>query len=140
MAKSYVYEHVVTPQDATVQGIAYDGSYVEWACTARERMIIEHTDMTHFTWPGFLTGELYLRYISPAFLNDRVEVRVTIGEVTPEKGRARLIFRFVNKATQQLLAEGHQVIFFADPATGKRIPIPGELLKVLDTFSTETAW
>jgi acyl-CoA thioesterase FadM len=139
MAKSYVYEHVVTPQDATVQGMAYDGSYVEWACTARERMIIEHVDMTHFTWPGFLTGELYLRYISPAFLNDRVEVRVTIGEVTPEKGRARLTFRFVNEATQQLLAEGYQVIFFSDPATGKRIPIPNEFLKVLDIFGAEAA-
>lgn len=137
MGKGYVYEHVVTPQDATVQGMAYDGSYVEWACTARERMIIDHMDMTSFTWPGFLTGELYLRYISPAFLNDRVEVRVTIGEITPEKGRARLMFRFVNKASQQLLAEGHQVIFFADPKTGKRIPIPDEFLTLLDSFSTE---
>ena len=137
--KGYVYEHVVTPQDATVQGMAYDGSYVEWACTARERMIIEHIDMTHFTWPGFLTGEIYLRYISPAFLNDRVEVRVTIGEVVPEKGRARLAFRFVNKASQQLLAEGYQVIFFADPTTGKRIPIPNEFLKLLDIAGAEAA-
>lgn len=134
MAKGYVYEHVVTPQDATVQGMAYDGSYVEWACTARERMIIEHIDTTHFTWPGFLTGEMYLRYISPAFLNDRVEVRVTIDEISQEKGRARLKFHFINKASQQLLAEGHQVIFFADPQTGKRISIPNEFLTALRDF------
>ncbi|MDY7042320.1 MAG: thioesterase family protein [Chloroflexota bacterium] len=134
MAESYVYEHVVTPQDSTVLGMAYDGSYVEWACTARERMIIDNVDTTHFTWPGFLTGEIHLRYISPAFLNDRVEVRVNIGDVSPDKGRARLIFRFVNKASQQLLAEGYQVIFFANPTDGKRIPIPDEFLKVLDIF------
>ena len=40
MPKEYVYEHEVTLRDATTSGIAYDGSYIEWACTARERMIV----------------------------------------------------------------------------------------------------
>ena len=63
MAKGYIYEHMIIPRDVTDQSIAYDKSYIEWACTARERMIVEHLE----TRPRFLVGETYLRYMTPAF-------------------------------------------------------------------------
>ena len=132
MAKGYVYEHVVTPADATFRGLAYDGSYHRWACAAREQMITEYIDSTDVIWPGFLVGESYLRYRSPAFMNDRLEVRVTVGDHVPEKGWARLEFRFVNQTSLNVLAEGYQTIFFTDPETGKRVPIPEEFLKLIE--------
>jgi len=130
MTKGYVYEHVVTPRDATISGIAYDGSYIEWACTARERMMVEHLDMTQITSPWFLVGETYLRYMNPAYLNDRIEVRVTMGDHHVEKGYAKLDFRFMNKASGQLVAQGYQTIFFHDSKTGKHIPIPNEFMRL----------
>jgi acyl-CoA thioesterase FadM len=36
-----------------------------------------------------------------------------------------------------LIRRTDQVIFFADPKTGKWIPIPDEFLTLLDSFSTE---
>jgi acyl-CoA thioesterase FadM len=125
---AYVYEHIVTPRDATVQGIAYDISFLEWACTARERMIIEQLGPDQVQWPWFLTGEVYLRYIHPAILNDRVKVQVTVTDVEGEKGRMRLVFNFTNQDTGQLLATGYQIIFFSDPETGRRVEIPPEFL------------
>lgn len=133
MAKGYIYEHVVIPRDVTDQSITYDESYVEWACTARERMIVEHLE----TRPRFLVGESYFRYMSPAFLYDRLEIRVTVGDYNVDKGRVRLNFRFSNKASGQMLAEGYQVIFFYDWKSGKRIPIPGEFLKLTDIGTVE---
>lgn len=133
MAKGYVYEHVVTPRDVTVQAIAYDESYVEWACTARERMVVEHLKAR----PGFLVGETYLRYLTPAYLYDRVEIRVTVGDYHVDKGRVKLEFRFSNKASGQMVAEGYQVIFFHDFKTGKRTPIPDEFLKLADIGTAE---
>jgi len=132
MAEEYIYEHVVIPRDATTSGIAYDGSYIEWACTARERMFADYMDMTGVTSPWFLVGEVYLRYMSPAYLNDRIEVRVTVGDHHVEKGYAKLDFRFINKARTQLVAQGYQVIFFHDSRTGKRIPIPKEFMRLLE--------
>jgi len=128
MAKGYIYEHVVTPRDVTAQAIVYDESYVEWACTARERMIVEHTESR----PRFLVGETYFRYLNPSYLYDRVEIRVTVGDHHVEKGRLKLDFRFSNKASSQMLAEGYQILFFHDFESGKRIPIPEEFLKLVD--------
>ncbi len=133
MAKGYIYEHVVTPRDVTAQSIVYDESYMGWACTARERMIVEHLE----AHPRFLVGETYLRYITPAYLYDRVEIRVTVGDYHIEKGRVRLDFRFSNKISGQMVAEGYQVIFFHDFDTGKRIPIPDEFLKLVDIGTVE---
>jgi acyl-CoA thioesterase FadM len=133
MAKGYIYEHVVTPRDVTAQSIAYDESYIEWACTARERMIVDHLEGR----PRFLVGETYLRYITPAYLYDRVEIRVTVGDYNVEKGRVKLDLRFSNKASGQMVAEGYQVIFFHDFNSGKRIPIPAEFLKLADIGTVE---
>jgi acyl-CoA thioesterase FadM len=132
MPKEYLYEHVVTPRDATTSGIAYDGSYIEWACTARDRMIVDLLDVSGITFPWFLIGETYIRYMSPVFLNDRMEVRVTVGDHNVEKGYAKLDFRFNKKAGNQLVAQGYQVIFFYDFRTGKKVPIPKVFMKLLE--------
>ena len=131
MPVEYVYEHVVTPRDATTSGIAYDGSYIEWACTARERMMVDHLDMSEAPSPWFLVGETYVRYMTPAYLNDRIEIRVVVGDHHVEKGYAKLDLRFSNKATGQLVAQGYQIIFFYDSKTGKRTPISEEFRKLL---------
>ena len=56
MVKGYVYEHVVTPRDVTDQSLVYDESYVEWACTSRERIFVDNLDAR----PRFLVGETYI--------------------------------------------------------------------------------
>ncbi len=131
MALEYAYEHVVIPRDATTSGIAYDGSYIEWACTARERMFVDHMDVSEMASPWFLVGETNVRYMSPAYLNDKIEIRVTVGDHHDEKGYAKFDYRFINKGSGQLLAQGYQVIFFYDAKSGKRIPIPKEFTKLL---------
>jgi acyl-CoA thioesterase FadM len=133
MAKGYIYEHVVIPHDVTDQSIVYDMSYIELACTARERMIFEHMENR----PHIVTAETYFRYITPAFLYDRLEIRVTVGDYNVGKGRVKLDFRFSKKATGQMLAEGYQVIFFYDWKSGKRIHIPDEFLKLVDIGTVE---
>lgn len=137
MAKGYMYEHVITPRDVTTSGVAYDGSYIEWACTARERMFVDHLDMSEIPSPWFLVGEIYVRYMSPAYLNERIEIQVTMGDHHIEKGYAKLDFRFSKKATKQLIAQGYQVIFFYDSKTGKRVPIPKEFLRLMDIGEVE---
>jgi acyl-CoA thioesterase FadM len=93
-------------------------------------MMIDHLDMMEVWPPSCMVGEIYLRYMSPAFLNDRIEVRITIGNHNVEKGYARLDFRFMNKASGQLVAQGYQTIFFHDFKTGKRIPIPKDFMRL----------
>jgi acyl-CoA thioesterase FadM len=132
MPKKYVYEHVVTERDATTSGIAHDGSYIEWACTARERMIVDYLDVSGITSPWFLIGETYIRYMSPVLLNDRIEVHVTVDDHNVEKGYAKLGFRFSKKPSNQLVAQGYQIIFFYDSRTDKRVPVPKMFLTLLE--------
>jgi acyl-CoA thioesterase FadM len=131
MPLEYMYEHVVTPRDTVMSGFAYDASYIEWACTTRERMLIDHMDMSDMPPPWFLVGETNIRYMQPACLNDRVEIRLSVADYHLEKGYSRFDYRFVNKASGQLLAQGYQVIFFCDGKTGKRVPIPRDFAKLL---------
>ena len=131
MVKEYVYEHVVTSHDATTSGIAHDGSYVEWACIARERMIINYVDLAGVPSPRFLVGETYVHYLSPLFLNDLVEVKVSVVDHNVEKGYQKFDYRFIKKESNQLIAQGYQVMFFYDFDSGKRIPIPREFLKLV---------
>ncbi len=133
MAKGYIYEHVVIPHDVTDQSITYDVSYIEWASTARERMMAENLESR----PRILVGETYFRYITPAFLYDRLETRVTVGDYNVEKGRVKLGFHFSKRASGQMLAEGYQIIFFYDWESGKRIPIPDDFLKLVDVGTVE---
>jgi acyl-CoA thioesterase FadM len=131
----YAYHHVVTPQDATVLGMAYDAKYLDWACIARERMIVEHADLRQIEWPAFLTGEVAIRYLYPVFLNEKVEVRVQIADYSTEQGRARLVFRYVNPDNLRLLAEGHQIIFFVNHASGNRTALPSSFVALAEKFA-----
>ena len=131
MPMEYAYEHVVTPRDTVSSGFAYDASYLEWACTTRERMFIDHMDVSEMTPPWFLVGETNIRYNHPAYLKNRIEIRLKVADHNLGKGYARFDYRFVNKDSGQLLAYGHQVIFFYDGKSGKRVPIPEEFVKLL---------
>jgi len=131
MPMEYTYEHVVTARDITTSNIAYDGSYLEWACTTRERMFVDCLDLSEITPPWFLVGETNIRYMTPAYLTNRIEVRMNVGDYNAEKGYARFDYRFINKESGQLLAQGYQVIFFFDGKTGKRGSIPQEFAKLL---------
>lgn len=133
-SKYYSYNHVVTPQDATVLGMAYDARYLDWACIARERMMVEHADMFQVEWPAFLTGEVLIRYLYPVFLNEKVEVRVSVADYSEEQGRAKLIFRYLNQNSMRLLAEGHQMIFFVHHATGQRTSLPSSFVELAAKF------
>jgi len=79
----------------------------------------------------FRGGETNIRYMGPAYLNDWIEIRVTVGDHNNSKGYAKFNYRFINKATGQLLAQGHAIIFFCDAKRGKRTPIVKEFIKLL---------
>ena len=137
MSNGYIYEHVVTSKDVTASGIAHDGSYIEWACSAREQMLVDHFYIGEIPPPRYLVGETYLRYMSPANLNDRIEVHIAVSDHNVEKGYAKLDFTFSKKASGQLIARGHQVIFFHDRQTDNRVPIPDEFMKLMKDLETE---
>ena len=130
----YVYELVVIPKDVTVQGIAYDASFMDWACTARERMLVDNLADEETEPPAFLTGEVGIRYLYPVFICDRLEVRVEIAEYSEETGRVRLNFRFVKKGKTESLAEGFQEIFCYDRLKGVRVPLPEVFIKLAQKY------
>ena len=130
----YVYEHVVIPQDVTVQGIAYDARFLDWACTARERMLVDNLAEEETQPPAFLTGEVGIRYLIPVFLHDWVEVRVWVSDYTRATGRVRLVFRFVKKGNIQSLAEGFQNLFCYDREKGERSPLPQSFVEMAERY------
>jgi acyl-CoA thioesterase FadM len=60
-----------------------------------------------------------------------------VGDYNVNKGRVKLDYRFSNKSSGQMLAEGYQIIFFYDWESSKRVPIPDDFLKLADIGTVE---
>lgn len=52
-------------------------------------MFVDRMDMGDVASPWFLVGETNIRYMGPAYLNDRIEIRVIVGDHNNSKGYAK---------------------------------------------------
>jgi len=81
----------------------------------------------------FLVGKTDIRYMSPVFLEERMEDPVTVGDHNVEKGYAKLDFGFGKKAGNPLVIRGHQGLFIYEFRTGKKVSVPKAFLKLLES-------
>ena len=75
---------------------------------------------------GWYAREHRIKYLSPAYLGDEIEVRTWIAEFKRVGGIRR--YEFVRKVDGMVLVKGETQWVFVELATGKPIPIPTELL------------
>jgi len=130
----FTFQKTVYLTDTSSFGNVYFARYFDWQGMAREeffRCIVEDYQKLFQSNIKFVTIEANVKYYHEAILFDEVLIKVK-----PENIRTTtfdLIFTYINKSTDILIAEGKEKIGFAD-SKGEVIPIPKELIEGWERF------
>ena len=113
------------------QGHVNNLAYVAWM----QDVAIEHSAAVG--WPmaryrelgaGWVVRSHFVEYLRPAFAGDRVAVHTWVPEFTQRSTPRRYLFVRETEAQPQLLAQAETRWVFIDLATGRRRPLPEELV------------
>ena len=119
-------------EDTDAGGIVYYANYLKFFERARTEWLralgFEQHRMREETGAIFVVSEARLRYVSPARLDDWIEVSVEL----LERGRASLLIRQQARRGDELLAEGEIRIGCVAAADFKPCRIPAAILQALD--------
>lgn len=122
------------PADAIdQQGHVSNLAYVAWM----QDLAIEHS--TAAGWPmerylalgaGWVVRSHFIEYLRPAFAADVIEAHTWVPEFTRRSTPRR--FLFLRQADRQPLARAETRWVFVDLTTGRRRPLPDELLAAFE--------
>ena len=76
--------------------------------------------------------EAFCRFRVPSKFGDVLEVSLAVEQIGDKA--IKYGFSMINKASQQLVAEGYMVVVVADKKLGKAVNIPKELIDKLKTY------
>lgn len=125
----FIFKKTVYLTDTNAFGNAYFARYFDWQGMAREeffKSIVKDYQKLIQARIKFVTIEASIKYHSEVVLFDEVVIRIR-----PENIKTTtfdLIFTYINKNTDEVVAKGKQKIGFVD-ANGAVIPIPQEMLE-----------
>ena len=120
------------------QGHVNNLAYVAWM----QDVAIEHSAAVG--WPmaryrelgaGWVVRSHFVEYLRPAFAGDQVAVHTWVPEFTQRSTPRR--YMFVREPETQLLAQAETRWVFIDLATGRRRPLPEELMAAFSPVPDE---
>ena len=123
----YQYSFTVQPHSIDENGHVNNVEYVRWMQEAATR----HADTLgsiaalaryDATW---VVREHDIKYLRPAFLGDTIGVQTWVESL--RKVRSLRRYRFLNLATQEVLAEGSTHWIFVNASTGKPMTVPADI-------------
>jgi acyl-CoA thioester hydrolase len=125
------------PADAIdEQGHVSNLAYVVWM----QDVAIEHSAAAG--WPmrrylehgaGWVVRSHFIEYLRPAFADDSIEAHTWVPEFTQRSTPRRYLF--LRASDRQLLARAETRWVFVDLGTGRRHPLPAELLQAFTPIS-----
>lgn len=131
MKKKFIFEKTVYLSDTNAEGNVYFAKFFEWQGQAREEFFKKIRP--NFLQEGIklITVEAYSKYLHECRLFDEVEIIIKISQL--RKASIKMNFTFINKKTKEKVAEGYQIIAYAD-IKGKIERIPPEIREKLAEF------
>ena len=123
----------VPPQAIDVNGHVGNLAYVAWM----QDVAIEHS--TAAGWPmeryreigaGWVVRSHFIEYFRPAFAGERLSLHTWVPQFDQRFTPRRYLF--VRDADRQVLVQAETRWVFVDTTTGRRRPIPGELIAAFE--------
>lgn len=120
------------------QGHVNNLAYVAWM----QDVAIEHSAAAG--WPmdrylalgaGWVVRSHFIEYLRPAFAGERLAVFTWVPEFTQRSTPRRYLF--VRETDRQLLARAETRWVFVDLATGRRRPLPDDLIAAFEVVGDE---
>ena len=132
-------KRLTVPSDAIDrQGHVNNLAYVAWM----QDVAIEHSAAVG--WPmerylalgaGWVVRSHFVEYLRPAFAGERLTILTWVPEFTQRSTPRRYLF--VREADRQLVAQAETRWVFVDLATGRRRPLPDELIAAFEVVPDE---
>ena len=128
----------VPAQAIDVQGHVNNLAYVGWM----QDVAIEHS--AGVGWPmrrylelgaGWVVRSHFIEYLRPAFADEHLSAHTWVPRFDQRSTPRRYLF--VRDTDRAVLARAETIWVFVDLATGRRRPIPGELLDAFDPVPEE---
>jgi len=122
-----------------LQGHVSNLAYVEWM----QDVAIEHS--ASVGWPmrryldlgaGWVVRSHFIEYFRPAFADELLSVHTWVPRFDQRSTPRRYLF--IRESDRAVLAEAETIWVFVDLATGRRRPIPSELLESFDPVPEES--
>jgi len=131
IAQKFKYPVFVGIGDTNMEQNVYWTNYFKWFGIAREIFLMSiFPDFLKLFSSGarIITHETNIKHISSAFFADEVILELWMTEL--RKTSAKMMVNFIRKSTDEKIAEGWQILVFAD-SQGKPALIPPELKEAI---------
>ena len=138
MVRVYAKRFPVPGEAIDRQGHVNNLAYVAWM----QDVAIEHSAAAG--WPmerylalgaGWVVRSHFVEYLRPAFAGDRLVIVTWVPEFTQRSTPRRYLF--VREDDRQLLVQAETRWVFVDLATGRRRPLPDELIGAFEVVRDE---
>lgn len=143
MTREYVYPHVVSLEETNLVGNVYFVHYLRWQGHCRERFLADNAPgVLAALGNGFtmVTTDCSCEYVAELTANDRVEVRMTLGELDEDRIGMDFTYFRAGAGLPQLVARGKQGVACRTrgPAGLRPTPVPAELRTALACYLKNT--
>jgi len=137
-ARIFSRRFAVPAEAIDIQGHASNLAYVGWM----QDVAIEHSAAVG--WPmrryrelgaGWVVRSHFIEYLRPAFADELLGVHTWVPRFDQRSTPRRYLF--IREADRAVLAKAETIWVFVDLATGRRRPIPPELLESFDPVPEE---
>ena len=141
MTRSRIFsKRFAVPGEAIdLQGHVSNLAYVEWM----QDVAIEHSAAVGWPMPryldlgaGWVVRSHFIEYFRPAFADELLSVHTWVPRFDQRSTPRRYLF--IRESDRAVLAEAETIWVFVDLATGRRRPIPSELLESFDPVPEES--
>jgi acyl-CoA thioester hydrolase len=138
VARVYAKRFLVPDEAIDRQGHVNNLAYVAWM----QDVAIEHSAAAG--WPmerylglgaGWVVRSHFVEYLRPAFAGDRMAIVTWLPEFTQRSTPRRYLF--VREDDRQLLAQAETRWVFVDLGSGRRRPLPDELVAAFEVVPDE---
>ncbi len=138
-ARIFSRSFAVPAEAIDLQGHVNNLAYVGWM----QDVAIEHSTMVG--WPmrryldlgaGWVVRSHFIEYFRPAFADEQLSLHTWVPRFDQRSTPRRYLF--LREADRTVLAEAETIWVFVDLATGRRRPIPPELLGSFDPVPDES--
>ena len=128
MSNPSIFSYTLTvPQSAIDDyGHVNNVTYLQWMQDAALRHPESIPGYMQPENTGWYVREHRIKYLSPAYLDDEIEVRTWISEFKRVRGIRK--YEFLRKADSKIVVEGETQWVFIELTTGRPTLIPAEML------------
>jgi acyl-CoA thioester hydrolase len=128
----FSYEIKIPFCDLDAMGHVNNASFITYLETTRTEFYSEAFNITKYQDFQFILGDIYCRYLSPAYMNENLVISLCVGEI----GSRSFKFEYLisEKTTGRIVCEARTTQIMFDYKNQKTFQIPDDVKNILKKY------